>query len=54
MFKEEDENCLDMPVSRDTDAGLEEGLGRRVVFARDFWDARFKVVDRRETADNCL
>jgi len=56
MFKEEDENCLDMPARRDvdTDAGLEEGLGRSVVFAKDFGDARFTPAERKETADNCL
>jgi len=53
MVEEDEENCLDRPASRDTDAGNEEGSGRRGSIVTVRLGARFRAQERRDIAD-CL
>ena len=54
ILKDEDENCLEMPASRDTEAGLAEASGRRKGLVIDRGDARVNALERRVVADSCL
>ena len=53
IFEAEDENCLERPASLVTDAGDDEGYGRKESMLEGLWNARVKIRVGRELAD-CL